>query len=146
MGDLIEFSQYKRQNKGYSFILLLIDCFTKVIYTAPMKTKNQDDCVMAFQSIFDDFDKFPINLVTDKGKEFYNFKLQSFFLVHGVNHYSIQTKSDSKASVAERAIRTIKQRLQKVFFKSGNNRWIDVIDQIAVNYNKTPHRSILEIL
>ena len=142
MGDLIEFTQYKRQNKGYSFILLLIDCFTKVIYTAPIKSKNQDDCLLAFQSIFDQFDQFPVNLVTDRGKEFFNFKLQSFFLVHGVNHYSIPTKSDSKASIAERAIRTIKQRLQKFFFKTSKNRWIDVIDQVTDNYNKTPHRSI----
>ena len=142
MGDLIEFTQYKRQNKGYSFILLLIDCFTKVIYTAPMKSKSQDDCLLAFQSIFDKFDKFPINLVTDKGKEFFNFKIQSFFLVYGVNHYSIPTKSESKASVAERAIKTIKQRLQKLFFASDRNRWIDVIDQVTTNYNKTPHRSI----
>ena len=142
MGDLIEFTQYKYQNKGYCFILLLIDCFTKVIYTAPMKSKNQDDCLMAFQSIFDKYEKFPVNLVTDKGKEFFNFKLQSFFLVYGVNHYSTPTKSDSKASIAERAIRTIKQRLQKIFFASNRKKWIDVIDKVTINYNKTPHRSI----
>ena len=142
MADLIEYRMYKRQNKGYSYILLVIDAFSKVVYTAPMKHKDATSTFQAFESIFDNFTEYPINLCTDEGKEFFNSKVRALFLMYGINHYAIPTKSLSKASVAERAIRTIKQRLQKYFGFKKNNRWVDVIDQVTLNYNNTPHRSI----
>ena len=142
MADLIEFAQYSRFNRGYKFILLVIDCFSRMMYVSPMKTKSASDCLEAFQNIFDKLERYPVHIVTDRGKEFFNYKLQNFFLSTGVNHYAIPTKTDSKASLAERAIRTIKARLQKIFFVNKSNRWIDVLDQVCNNYNKTPHRSI----
>ena len=44
--------------------------------------------------------------------------------------------------VAERAIRTIKTRLQKYFTEKNTKKWIDVLDDFVDNYNHTPHRSI----
>ena len=43
MADLIEYPSKKMvyATSGYRFILVLIDCFTKKIYFAPMKRKNQ---------------------------------------------------------------------------------------------------------
>ena len=142
MADLIEYKQYKFVNRHYSYILLLIDCFTRVVYTAPMKRKDAQSTTEAFESIFSKFDQFPINLVTDDGKEFFNNQVKNLFLTYGINHYSTPTKTKMKASLAERAIRTIKSRLQKIFILNKSQRWIDVIDQVVKNYNNTPHRSI----
>ena len=141
MADLIDFRHFKYNNRGNCYILLVIDCFSRMVYLAPLKTKSADDSVKAFQSIFDLLTRFPIHVVTDKGTEFFNVKLQNYFLACGVNHYAIPTKSESKASLAERAIQTIKTRLHKrlhgkVF------RWIDILQQTGRNYNHTPHRSI----
>ena len=107
-----------------------------------MKTKTGDDSVQAFKVIFEDLPRFPIHLVTDRGKEFHNWKLQEFCLASGINHYSIPTFTHSKASIAERAIRTIKTRLEKYFHRTSRHKWIDVIQQIVENYNNTPHSSI----
>ena len=52
MADLIEYPQYKHVNNGYCFILILIDCFTKMLYAAPMKKKNKEWTADAFESIF----------------------------------------------------------------------------------------------
>ena len=73
MGDLIQYTQpgYKKANNGYKYILLLIDCFTKMIYGRPLKTKNQFDTATAFESIFRDFTEFPNTIITDDGLEFF---------------------------------------------------------------------------
>ena len=142
MADLIEYRNYKRDNRGYSYILLVIDCFSRMLYVSPMKSKSADDSVAAFKNIFDDLPRYPIHLVTDRGKEFFNWKVQRFFMASGVNHYASPSKSESKASLAERAIRTIKSRLQKSLYARKSFRWIDIIDEICQNYNNTPHRSI----
>ena len=141
MADLIEYPRFKNLNKGFVYILLLIDCFTKKIYVAPMKKKDKQHSALAFESIFKDFDQFPTNLVTDGGKEFFNSDVSKVFHNYGINHYKTPTRTRWKASMAERAIQTIKNRLEKYFKLSGKNIWIDVINQIATNYNETPHSS-----
>ena len=92
MADLIEYQPDRFVNRGYKFILLMIDCFTKMIYVAPMKRKTKEWAADAFESIFKNFDRFPVNLVTDGGKEFFNSNVQKVFEVYGINHYKSKTK------------------------------------------------------
>ena len=141
MADLMEFPQYKFRNRGYRFALILIDVFTKKLYTAPMKKKTKEETARAFETIFHDFDEFPINLMTDRGLEFYNKEVGKIFDSYGINHYSTPTKTKWKASVAERVIRTIKSRLLKYFKFEKTTNWVDVLPQFTKNYNSTPHSS-----
>ena len=141
MADLMEFPQYKFRNRGYRFALILIDVFTKKLYTAPLKKKTKEETAKAFEAIFHDFDEFPINLVTDKGLEFYNSEVRKIFHSYGINHYSTPTKTKWKASVAERVIRTIKSRLFKYFKADKTTNWVDILPEFTKNYNSTPHSS-----
>ena len=141
MGDLLEYPNYKSVNHGYKFILILIDCFTKMLYVAPMKRKDADHSAQAFNAIFDQFDRFPINLVTDGGKEFFNKEVQKVFDNYGINHYKCPTKTKTKASVAERVIRTMKSKFERYFYKTKTHNWTDVLDQFVQNYNSVPHSS-----
>merc|ERR1712131_459976 len=86
-------------------------------YTAPLKKKTKEETAKAFETIFENFDEYPINIVTDRGLEFYNKDVRKIFDSYGINHYSTPTKTKWKASVAERVIRTIKSRLFKYFKK-----------------------------
>ena len=148
MADTIEYNPYMaRINRGYRYILLMIDCFTKVIYVSPMKKKNMEWGLKAFEDIFDKLDILPVNICTDDGTEFWNKNVNAFLQSKGVNHFSMETKTKYKAMVAERAIRTIKTLLEKFFYKSGKRIWYGsngskTLDQIVLNYNRTPHRSI----
>ena len=139
MADLIEYPSFKYQNKGYKYILILIDCFTKMIYCRPMKQKSKEWTADAFESIFKEFDTFPINLITDGGLEFFNSNVQKVFQSYGINHFAYKTRTKWKASIVERAIRTIKSRLERIFFKQKTNRWINVLNDVIQNYNLTPH-------
>ena len=67
MGDLIEYPHYKFNNRQYVYILVLIDCFSKKVYAAPMKDKTKQWSVKAFESIFIHLDEFPTHIVTDGG-------------------------------------------------------------------------------
>ena len=139
MADLIDYQYYRHANKGYRYILLVIDCFTKMIYVEPLKRKTMEASATAIENILARLERFPTNFVTDAGREFFNTKAQAVFESYGINHYKIQSKSKMKAMIAERAIRTIKSKLEKYFYKHKNRKWIDVIDDIVSNYNKLPH-------
>ena len=137
--DLIEYPKYKYQNNRFVYCLIIIDCFTKFVWVKPMKTKTAEETAKAFDSIFKDFDEHPVNLMTDSGLEFFNSKVRQVMSSYNIIHYKPRTKTQWKASVAERVIQTIKRRLEKYFYHTKTKKWIDVIDQIAENYNNTPH-------
>lgn len=140
MGDLIEYQNLKFSNNRNSFILVLIDVFTKKAYARPLKKKNKFETSIALESILSNLEHQPNTLITDEGLEFYNKNVENVLDRFGIHHYSI--KSKMKASVVERLIRTLKSRLEKYFMMNNTKRWIDFLPSLIENYNNTPHRSI----
>ena len=142
MSDLIEYSQQGMRfaNRGYVYILIFIDCFTKKVFARPLKKKNAIEMANATESILNDLDHFPNTVITDEGLEYYNSKVRSIFAEKSIHHYSIKTKM--KASIVERFNRTLKSRLEKYFYTYKTKNWVDVLSQFVTNYNKTYHRSI----
>ena len=142
MGDLIEYTQkgFPRANSGFKYILVLIDCFSKMAYTEPVRRKNMTDVANALNKILVSQSDFPNTLITDEGLEFYNQSVKKILTKFGIHHYSIKTSR--KASIVERLNRTLKSRLEKYFYQNKTKRWYDVIHQFTSNYNKTYHRSI----
>ena len=59
---------------------------------------------------------------------------------HRVKPYTLSGKT--KASIAERAIRTLKTRFARYFTETNTLKWISVLDNFVNNYNNTIHTSI----
>ena len=106
-----------------------------MIYACPMKKKSKEWAADAFESIFKQFDQFPINLITDNGLEFFNSEVQKVLQNYGINHFAYKTQTKWKASMVERANRTLKSRLQQIFDINGKTNWYDYLDQVVSNYN-----------
>lgn len=138
--DLAQLDQYARENKGYKYILVVIDSFSKFLWTRPLKTKTAQEVAKAMENIFRQSKRIPKKLVTDNGKEYYNASFQNLMKTHKIHHYS--TFSILKASIAERVIRTIKEKLFRLFTLNGNHRWIDLLEEVVNTYNNTKHRTI----
>lgn len=66
--DLIEFQTIKRYNRGYRYILLVIDIFTKMIYAEPLKDKTGKSAAEAMEKILIRIGQPVRNLHTDKGR------------------------------------------------------------------------------
>ena len=65
--------------------------------------------------------------------------MRKVFVNYGINHYTTPTRTKWKASFAERVIRTIKSRIQKYFVQNKTKRWIDILQNVIDDYNRTPH-------
>ena len=136
--DLIEWApMIARQNKGYKFLLIAIDVFSKKIYARPIKQKTGREVSEAFTDIFSRIKKIPRKIQTDHGKEFHNATVKYVLDKHGVKHFS--TYNTEKAQIVERAIRTIKQKIFKIFQVTGKQEWIDVWPKVVAGYNRTEH-------
>lgn len=137
--DLAQMDMYAGSNKNYKYVLIVIDCFSKYLWTRPLKTKTAEEVAKAFETIFVG-GRCPRNLQTDQGLEFFNSKLKLVMKKYDINHY--HTYSCKKAAMAERVIRTIKERLFRYFSLNGSFKWIDVLPEIVDAYNNTKHRTI----
>lgn len=42
--DLVDMKEYARESKGFYYILIVIDCFSKYVWVVPLKTKTGVKC------------------------------------------------------------------------------------------------------
>lgn len=138
--DLAEMQHHSRQNKGYRYILVVINCFSKYVWTAPLKTKSAKDVAAAMRSILQNVPDAPKHLQTDRGTEFYNSDFKRVMDKFNIKHYS--TFSDKKAAIVERVIRTLKERLHIQFAIQGNFKWLHILKNVVSDYNHAKHRTI----
>ena len=137
--DLADLKNYSRENSGFRYILVIINCFTKFAYAVPIRTKSDENVASAFASIFKEH-KAPENLQVDKGTEFYNKECKKLFKKYNINLYS--THSGLKATIVERFISTLKDKMWKLFALQGNYNYTKILSKIIDEYNNTKHRTI----
>ena len=95
---------------------------------------------MAFQSILKQSNRKPNKIWVVKGSEFYN-----AYFKKGLRHNDIvmySTHNEGKSVVAERFIRTLKSKIYKYMTSISKNVYIDKLDDIVNEYNKTYHTTI----
>ena len=137
--DLVEMQKFSKWNKGYRYLLMVIDVFSKYGWIVPLKDKKGESVTEAFKTIFKEGRK-PQYLWVDKGKEFYNKNLKDLLEKNGIHMYS--TENEEKSSVVERWNRTIKSKMWKQFTVQGNTQYLDMLPKLVKKYNNAKHSSI----
>ena len=89
--------------------MLLI--YSKYAWVVPLKDKKGVSIVNAFQSILEKSNRKPNKIWVDKGSEFYNSNLKEWLKDNNIEMYS--THNEGKSVVAERFIRTVKNKIYK---------------------------------
>ena len=138
--DLADMQLLSRYNKGIRFLLCVIDIFSKYAWVVPLKDKKGVSIVKAFQSILKQSNRKPNKIWVDKGSEFYNGYFKKWLRDNDLVMYS--THNEGKSVVAERFIRTLKSKIYKYMTSISKNVYIDKLDDIMDEYNKTYHTTI----
>ena len=96
--------------------------------------------LILFQKILDISGRKPNKIWVDKGREFYNNYFKKWLKDNDIDMYSIH--NEGKSVVAERFIRTLKNKIYKYMTAISKNVYIDKLDDIVNEYNNTYHRTI----
>ena len=96
-------------NKGFRFLLCVIDIFSKYAWVVPLKGKKGVSIVDAFEKILDDSKRIPNKIWVDKGSEFYNNTFKKWLKDNNIETYLIH--NEGKSVVAERFIRIVKTKI-----------------------------------
>ena len=139
--DLADLQSLKRSNGGYTFVLVVIDVFSKYVWARPLKRKTASETLDAIDDIIVKSQRRPKNMMTDNGTEFVNANARNYYENVNINFYT-SNNPETKAAVAERVIRTLKSRIYRYMTKHNTKRYIDVLQDIVSSYNNSKHRSI----
>ncbi|RLJ22848.1 hypothetical protein DJ031_00135 [bacterium endosymbiont of Escarpia laminata] len=137
--DLVDVTSLKKENDGTTFLLTVIDVFSKVARCVPLKTKSATSVSKALNGLFTDIQ--PLLLQTDRGLEFYNRSVRGVLDRYGIQHFSTYNE-ETKASIVERFNRTLMTRMWRYLTHKETWRYIDILPDLVRTYNDTPHRSI----
>lgn len=107
--DLVDMREWIKQNKGFKYMLNVIDVFSKYAWSIPMKDKTGKTTLEAFRKIAQDSSRIPKHLWVDRGLEFYNKDIDSWLKKNDIVRYS--TYGEHKSVVVERFNRTLKEMM-----------------------------------
>ena len=133
--DLADRQLISKFNKGFRFLLCVIDIFSKYAWVVPLKDKKGVSTVNAFQKILKESNRKPNKIWVDKGSEFYNNSFKKWLKDNDIEMYS--THNERKSVVAERLFRTLKNKIYKYMTSIPKNLFIDKLDDTVREYNNT---------
>ena len=117
-----------------------IDLYSKYAFLVPLKDKKGISIVNAFDKIIKQSNRKPSKIWVDQGSEFYNRDFTKWLSDNNIIMYS--TYNEGKSVVAERFIRTLKNKLYKHMTATGKNVYYEVLDDVVSKYNNTKHSTI----
>ena len=136
-----------KYNKGIKHLLCTIDLFSKYAWVVPLKDKKGINIVNTFQKIIwksgeaeSEGRRKPTKIWVHQDDEFYSKILKRLLKIIGNEMYSKCSKG--KSVVAERFIRTLKNKTLKHMTAASKNAYFDVLNDIVNKYNNTVHRTI----
>ena len=119
-----------------------IDIFNKYACFLPLNNKKGVSIVNALQKIISEGRK-PNKIWVDQGSEFYNNSFKSFLKTNDIEMYS--TYIEGKSVVAERFIRTLKNKIFKDMTAIWKNFYFDMLDNTIYMYNNTVHTTAVKM-
>lgn len=137
--DLMDMQKISRENGGVKYVLVAINCFSKVAFVVPLKNKTAATTAKAAEEILDK-SKTKFKLChTDRGSEFAG-AFATLLKNRGIKHYF--THTEMKAQIVERLIRTLKNNIFKDCAMRQSVRYVDHLNKIVNEYNSRKHSTI----
>ena len=133
-------------DKGFRFLLCVIDIFSKYAWVIPLKDKKDISIVSTFQKTLnnskrskaEDKGRKPNKIWVEKESEFYSNSFKKWLKDNAIVMHS--TNNEGKSVLAERFIRTLKNKTYKYMTSLSKNVYIDRLDDIVKKYNNTYHK------
>jgi DNA-binding transcriptional MerR regulator len=139
--DLIDMVSLKSANKNYTFILIVIDIFSRKVYAKALKNKSGPTVAEALEPILKKLED-PAIMTSDSGTEFLNSYVKDVLKKFKIAQYTVEIGSHQALGVIDSAIRNIKNMLYKTMNSNKNSNWIDILESVTNIYNTNPHSAL----
>jgi hypothetical protein len=138
--DCVDLRRYESHNEGYSWILNIVDSFSKFLWSYRLKTKSASEVVEALEDCFLRYGP-PATIQADNGKEFRNSTLVALCRSMNIQIIHGRPRNPKAQGMVERVNQTIKRWLGKKLYENNNLKWIDCLLKIVFAYNTSMHQA-----
>ena len=115
------------------------DVLSKYLWVEAMRGKTMTTAASAFDKILSrSGGRVCVLLQSDQGCEFTGSSFQKMLKKHDIR-FRFTRDPVTKACIAERAIRTLRERIWRYLTHKNTKRYIDFLQKIVFAYNKTVH-------
>lgn len=140
--DLMDTKSTAADNDKTTFVLFVIDCFSKYVWFRCLRNKDAQTVSKALRQILDDdCPRYPEAINSDLGREFHNFRVKALLDSRNIKHHRPHTASAWKCAIIERFLRTAKEKIRRYLTFMKKNRYIDDLPMLIRSYNDTVHSS-----
>lgn len=140
---------FVRSKKGNSYLLVVVDAFTKFIFIRPVRNTKSVTAINVLENIFDTF-RSPDRIVSDRGTCFTSHSFKKFCQDRGVKHVLNAVASPQSNGQVERYNRTVLDSLTAQNLNSNEKEWDVKVGRVQWGLNnsiqKTTGRSPAEIM
>ena len=123
--DLLSTANLKEHNDGATFILTVIDLFSKMAFAKTLKDKRSVTVLKGFVNILEESGRKPQKVQSDAGLEFHNKSFRKALADRDLKFYT--TFSEIKCGTVERFNRTLRARMYRYFTHKNTYRYVDVL-------------------
>ena len=135
--DLADMSHWKDENDRYTFILTIVDGFTRWAAARPLKTKSGPEVLAAVKDVIAKSGRKPLQFWCDEGTEFLNKDMTKWRKENNIGIY--HTYGRGKSVIVERFNRTLKTIMWRTLTANNSHAWVEILPELIDTYNDTEH-------
>lgn len=132
---------FVKSSKGNSYLLVLVDAFTKYCLIKPLRNLKTNLTVRSLDEIFTTF-SYPTRLISDQGSTFTSKDFEKYCKESHINHILNAVASPRANGQVERYNRTILDALTAYTDKIGEKCWDTVLGRVQWGMNNTLNKGI----
>ena len=131
--DLADMQLISKYNKGFRILLWIIGIYNKYARVVRLKDKKGITITNAFRKTLDESNRKQNKIWVDKRSVFYNRTMKSWLQDSDIEIYS--TYNEDKFGIAERFIRTLKNKIYEYMSSISKNVYIKKLNEIVNKCN-----------
>ena len=140
--DIYVMDRYEKQNDGYSYILAVVDVFTRKAFAEPMKKKDINTVCKTFLKIIVDAAATPRSIISDSDSSFTGDEFLDLCEKHKIALQTVVVNDHKALGIIDNFARRVKTTLTKLFLFTKSTNWIEYLPTLMKLYNATAHSSL----
>ena len=135
------FMKHTKANNGYKAIFVAVDIGSRYVYARAMKNIRETAVIETFEDFLKTVKPKNVRgIVNDQGNEFISHSLRNWLKDHNIEQRTLHpTYHYYSNAIVERFNGVLKQKLAKYKTSHGTKKWVDALDDIVYNNNRSLH-------
>lgn len=131
---------FVRSKSGNSYLLVIVDAFTKFVFVKPVRNTKTQTAVKVFEDIFCTF-RIPDRVISDRGTCFTSHAFKRYCIDRGIRHILNAVASPRANGQVERYNRTVLNSLTAQNLNFDERNWDDKVGKVQWGMNNTRQKT-----